>query len=142
MNGSAGSWVLIIALQLDRQTPRNSTATGTTLVDPGAAYEKAGQDEDGKSGLQRLPTSATLVPGLRVQDEELGLLGTAAAPEQQAHAQPLGRLGKLRMYWRDYLVSFEAVDCLCRELTDELSSPGPDLSPHLHPGLDRRTRCK
>ncbi|TKA54571.1 hypothetical protein B0A53_02978 [Rhodotorula sp. CCFEE 5036] len=85
-------------------TTRNSTATGTTLVDPGAAYEKAGDDEDSKSGLQRLPTSATLVPGLRVQDEELGLLGTAAAQEQQSQVQRLGKFGKLRMYWRDYLV--------------------------------------
>lgn len=100
------------ALQLDRQTTRNSTATGTTLVDPGAAYEKAGDDEDSKSGLQRLPTLATLVPGLRVQDEELGLLGTAAAQEQQSQVQRLGKFGKLRMYWRDYLVSLQAVSRL------------------------------
>jgi hypothetical protein len=98
------------ALQLDRQTTRNSTATGTTLVDPGAAYEKAGDDEDSKSGLQRLPTSATLVPGLRVQDEELGLLGTAT-PDQPP-TQSLGKFGKLRMYWRDYLVSLQAVSRL------------------------------
>lgn len=104
MNESTHFRVLMMALQLDRQTTRNSTATGTTLVDPGAAYEKAGDDEDGKSGLQRLPTSATLVPGLRVQDEELGLLGTATAPEQPP-TQPLGKFRKLHMYWRDYLVS-------------------------------------
>ncbi|GAA5980463.1 hypothetical protein JCM10908_001661 [Rhodotorula pacifica] len=93
-----------VGVPLDRQSTRMSTATGTTLVDPSASaalYDKVDDDVDAKSGLRRLPTSATLVPGMQA-DEELGLLGTAAPPLD--HSEPLGKFTKLRRFWRDYLV--------------------------------------
>lgn len=98
--------LLVADSQLDRQSTRLSAATGTTLVDPalpGGSYNKGAEVEESKSGLQRLPTSATLIPGVRA-DEELGLLGATTSPDLVA-TPPLGRIGKLRQYWRDYLVS-------------------------------------
>ncbi|GAA5866236.1 hypothetical protein JCM3774_004128 [Rhodotorula dairenensis] len=101
-------------LSLDRQSTRLSGATGTTLVDaavPEGSYSKIGHAEDSKSGLQRMPTSATLAPGGVRPDEELGLLGATTSPELPS-TQSLSRIGRLRKYWRDYLVRTFLLLCI------------------------------